>query len=249
METPFTEPQTSAEPIPASDATASRPAPAPVPATFAEMHLKVGDKIPIEIPRGVKGERTLGKVIGWVEGSSFLITLPQRIIMAGLLKDGEHVLLRAFTGRSAFAFSTTVLKIEHYPFTYLHLRFPEKIEAVTVRGSFRHGVRLPATIAAGDKTGITGAILNIGTAGARISITEALADESSLQLATRFELQDVPVVLELSALVRSSKSTTDAQGVTHYEYGVEFTGLQPNDHMALGNLLWYQMYMYPEGVA
>lgn len=76
------------------------------------MHLKVGDKIPIEIPRGVKGERTLGKVIGWVEGSSFLITLPQRIIMAGLLKDGEHVLLRAFTGRSAFAFSTTVLKID-----------------------------------------------------------------------------------------------------------------------------------------
>lgn len=118
-----------------------------------------------------------------------------------------------------------------------------------MRGSFRHGVRLPATIAAGDKTGITGTILNIGTAGARISITEALADESSLQLATRFELQDVPVVLELSALVRSSKSTTDAQGVTHYEYGVEFTGLQPNDHMALGNLLWYQMYMYPEGVA
>ena len=245
METPSIDPQIP----PATDNAATASRPAPVPAEFAEMHLKVGDRIPIEIPRGIKGERTLGKVVGWVEGSSFLITLPQRIITAGLLKEGEHVLLRAFTGKSAFAFSATVLKIEHYPFTYLHLRFPEKIEAVTVRGSFRHGVRLPATVTAAGKTGITGSILNIGMAGARIGVTEQLTEESLIQLATRFDLQGIPVVLELNAQIRSSKSTTDEQGVTRYEYGVEFRELQPNDHMALGNLLWYQMYMHPEGVA
>lgn len=246
METPSTESQETTDA--STEDKAAAPKPVPVPATFAEMRLKVGDRIPVELPRGPKAERIFGKVVGWVEESSFLITLPQRVLNAGLLKDGEHVLLRAFTGRSAFAFSTPVLKIEHYPYTYLHLKFPDKIEAVTVRGSFRHGIRLPATITAEGKV-IIGSILNIGTAGARLSVAEPLVGEKPIKLATRIDLQGVPVVLELTALVRSSKSTTDEKGVTRHEHGVEFIELQPNDSLALGNLLWYQMYMHPEGVA
>ncbi len=34
-----------------------------------------------------------------------------------------------------------------------------------------------------------------------------------------------------------------------HEYGVEFKELQSSDNLVLGNLLWYQMYMHPEGVA
>ncbi len=93
--------------------------------------------------------------------------------MAGLLKDGEPALLRTFTGRSAFAFRATVLKIEHFPFTYLHLRFPDKIDAVTARASFRHNAP-PATIIIADKKGVVGQILNIGMNGARIRTVEPL---------------------------------------------------------------------------
>lgn len=218
-------------------------------ATFAEMHLKVGDKIPIAIPRGAKGERVLGKVIGWIEGGSILITLPQKIIMAGLVKEGEHLLLRAFTGKSAFAFSTNILKIEHFPYTYLHLSFPKKIEAVVVRSSFRHGVCLPVTIAIDGKADITGNILNIGMTGVRIGTAEPLQNEDPIRLTMQFELHDVPVSLELHAQVRSSKSVSDENGAMRHEYGMEFQNLQPNDRLILGSLLWYEMHMHPERAA
>ena len=229
----------------------SAPAPRPIAssATFAEMHLKVGDKIPIAIPRGAKGARTLGRVIGWVEGGSFVITLPQRITTAGLVKEGEQLLLRAFTGKSAFAFSATVLKIEHFPYTYLHLSFPDKIEAVTVRSSFRHGVRLPVTIAIDGKADVTGDILNIGMTGVRVGTAEPLQNEDPIRLATQFELHDVPVSLELHAQVRSSKSVPDEHGAMHHEYGMEFQNLKPNDRLILGSLLWYEMHMHPERAA
>lgn len=218
-------------------------------ATFAEMRLKVGDKIPIAIPRGTKGERVLGKVIGWIEGGSILITLPQKIIMAGLVKEGEHLLLRAFTGKSAFAFSTNILKIEHFPYTYLHLSFPKKIEAVVVRSSFRHGVCLPVTIAIDGKADITGNILNIGMTGVRIGTAEPLQNEDPIRLVMQFELHDVPVSLELHAQVRSSKSVSDENGTMRHEYGMEFQSLQPNDRLILGSLLWYEMHMHPERAA
>lgn len=228
----------------------STAAPAPSPqttaATFAEMHLKVGDRIPIVIPRGTKEERTLGKVIGWVEGGSFLITLPEKITTAGLVKEDARLLLRAFTGKCAFAFSTSVLKIEHSPYTFLHLRFPDTIDAVTVRTSYRHGVRLPATIATDGKTDVTVDILNIGMTGARIGTVELFQSGTQIRLVTQFELHAMPLSLELHALVRSSKSEQDENGVTRYEYGMEFQNLKSNDRLILGSLLWYEMHTHPE---
>jgi hypothetical protein len=232
---------------PLTDAPESGPIASP--ATFAEMRLKVGDKIPISLPRGAKGERVLGKVIGWIEGGSILITLPQKVIMAGLVKEGENLLLRAFTGKSAFAFNTNILKIEHFPYTYLHLGFPKKIEAVVVRSSFRHGVCLPVTIAIDGKADMTGNILNIGMTGVRIGTAEPLQDEDPIRLTMQFELHDVPVSLELHAQVRSSKSVPDENGALRHEYGMEFQNLQPNDRLILGSLLWYEMHMHPERAA
>lgn len=214
--------------------------------SFAEMHLKVGDKIPIVIPRAGKEERTLGKVIGWVEGGSFLITLPERITTAGLVKEDSRLLLRAFTGKCAFAFSTSVLKIEHSPYTFLHLRFPEKIDAVTVRSSYRHGVRLPATITVDGKADISGDILNIGMTGVRIGTAELFQNGDSIRLATQFELHAMQLSLELDAQVRSSKSEQGENGATRYEYGMEFQNLQSNDRLVLGSLLWYEMHAHPE---
>ena len=221
------------------------------PSSFAEMHFKVGDKIPIEISHNheVKSKRLLAKIVGWFEGSSLLVALPQQTIHAGLIKVNEQVLLRAFTGKTAFAFSTTVLKIEHFPFTYLHLSFPKKVEAVEVRSSFRHGVHIPAMIAMDGKAEITGDILDVGMTGARVGTTEPLTNEAPIRITTQFELHEVPVSLELHAQVRSSKSVPDEHGTAHYEYGMEFQNLQPNDRLVLGSLLWYQMQMHPERTA
>ncbi|TSA48464.1 MAG: flagellar brake protein [Nitrosomonadales bacterium] len=231
----------------------SVPASRPVspPSSFAEMHLKVGDKIPIETShsRETKSKRLLAKIVGWSEGSSLLVSLSPQTIHAGLIKDNEQVLLRAFTGRTAFAFSTTVLKIEHFPFTYLHLSFPKKVEAVEVRSSFRHGVRLPATITTDGKADVTGDILDVGMTGVRVGTIEPLQDETPIRLVTQFELHEVPVSLELHAQVRSSKNVPDEHGTARYEYGMEFQNLQPNDRLILGSLLWYQMQMHPERTA
>lgn len=246
---------------PANPAVAATPSPrrlAP-PATFAEMHIKAGDKIPIETAEysssgGVKGKRMVGRVIGWMEGNSLLVSVPENAAHAGLVRENEQVLLRAFTGQNAFAFHSTIIKIATAPYTYMHLTFPSQVQAVRIRSSVRHAVYLPLMVSAAaeeeaeTKAAEVGHMLNIGVNGACIGTIKPFKDKSPIQIALQFELYDTQVSLELHALIRSSKEISGEQTATRYEYGVEFQDLQPGDRLALGSLLWYEMHTHPERV-
>jgi hypothetical protein len=224
------------------------------PTTFAEMNIRAGDRMPIETAEysssgGGKGKRLVGKVVGWLEGSSLLVSIQQNAVHAGLVRENEQVLLRAFTGQNAFAFHSTIVKITHAPYTYMHLSFPAHVQAVRIRTSVRQSVRFPITVAVADETtGTQGYMLNIGVNGACISTSQPLKDVSPLRIITQFELYDVQVPLKVRARIRSSKELPSEQAPTHYEYGVEFQDLQPSDRVALGSLLWYEMHTHPERI-
>jgi len=240
----------------AESAATNTPAPHRVaaPTTFAEMNIRAGDRMPIETAEysssgGGKGKRLVGKVVGWLEGNSLLVSIQQNAVHAGLVRENEQVLLRAFTGQNAFAFHSTIVKITHAPYTYMHLSFPAQVQAVRIRTSVRQSVRFPITVAVADETtGTQGYMLNIGVNGACISTSQPLKDASPLQIITQFELYDVQVPLKVHARIRSSKELPSEQALTHYEYGVEFQDLQPSDRVALGSLLWYEMHTHPERI-
>lgn len=213
------------------------------------MHLKVGDQVHLEPPRRLAGGRATVVILGWREGQSVLATAPMNAAGRLVLQEGEQVLLRAFTGRSAFAFRATVLRTAHQPFHYLHLSFPDKVDGVAIRSSPRCRVNLATEIASGNAASCAGKILNIGTTGALIECAVRLDKERWLvRIAFAFELHGVPVSLDLHAQVCVEKDAPTAEGAQRYQYGVEFKELQPNDRMVLGSLVWYQMYEHPRSV-
>lgn len=236
------------EPAAAAPRPAGR-APLP-PSSFADMRLKVGDQIHLEPPRWVAGGRATVNMLGWLEGASVMVSAPQNAAGRLVLQEGDQVLLRAFTGRSAYAFRAAVLKAAHLPFHYLHLSYPDKVEGVEVRKSPRCRLHLPAAITAGGKAASAGTILDLGTAGALIETAEPLEPEPGLlQIAFSFELHGVPVSLELRAQVCGAKSGSAAKAAPRRQYGVEFTKLQPSDRLILGSLVWYQMYEHPRSIS
>ncbi len=93
-------------------------------------------------------------------------------------------------------------------------------------------------------------IVNIGTNGALLE-TVALVDKDAgpIRIAVSFELYGVPVSLDLSAEVRAAKTEPAADGFPRHQCGVEFKDLQPNDRLALGSLLWFQMHEHPDHAA
>jgi len=224
--------------------------PLAIASTFAEMRLKVGDQVSLEPRHRIAGGRATVKVLGWLEGVSLMVTIPQNTAGRVFLQEDEQVLMRAFTGKSAFAFRTAVLRAAYQPFQYLHIGFPVEVERVQIRNSFRFRVNLPASIVLAGKRGRPGSIVNIGTTGALIETPEAIdTDASSIRITTSFELHGAPVSLDLGATVRIAKSESLGHGMPRHLYGVEFNDLKPNDRLVLGSLLWYHMHEHPGSAA
>ena len=219
-----------------------------MPSCFADMHIKVGDPLHLEPPRPVAGGRATASLLGWLDGASVMVTAPVNAAGRLALQEGELLVLRAFTGRSAFAFRATVLRVAYQPFAYLHLSFPDKIDVAAIRSSPRCRVSLPARIGAGGRS-CDGRIVNIGTNGALIETAGPVSkDQSPIQVAFSFELHGVAVALDLQADLCGEKITPEGGGESRCQYGVAFTRMQPNDRLILGSLVWYRMYEDPRSV-
>jgi hypothetical protein len=229
------------EPAPeAAVADAPKPAGQP-PVHFRDMHLKVGDRVQLEPPAHTRLARLSSLVVGWVERQSLILTVPQTTAGRLCLHPGEVVVVRAFTGRSAYAFRGTVLKKTAKPFDYLHLTFPDVINGVDVRTSPRFRIGLPAKAAADGAAPVAAQIDNMGATGALVACGEPLGRVGDrFQLAFELVLHEVPVALSLQAEIR----TVQDAGGTH-RHGVAFAP-GPNDRLALAAFVWFNMYENPQ---
>ncbi|MGH8638867.1 MAG: flagellar brake protein [Burkholderiales bacterium] len=215
------------------------------PCQFRDMRLKVGDRVQIAPPEQIGAGRLSATVVGWVEGKSLILTIPQTPAGRLCLHAGEYVVVRAFTGRSAFAFSCTVLRSTVKPCDYLHLSFPDRIDGVGVRSSPRFRLGLPARVKlAQGSEAIQVTIDNIGSTGALLVCDRPLgATGDSVEVAFDVVLHDVPVSLALRAQIKTADQAADA---AHYRHGVFFVEPSTNDRLILAALVWFNMYENPK---
>jgi len=212
------------------------------------MRLKVGDTIHLGLQSGLVKGRSTVTVLGWLENVCIMVTAPNDDALRLMLKEGEPVLARVFTGQNAFAFNGMVLKTIHAPFRHLHLSFPDKVESASIRSSPRCRVNLPATVTAGGKGPFDATIIDIGTNGALIETPEiADGDKGSIEIACSLELHGVPVSLKLKGQVLALRGKT-ADAEPRCQYGVRFTNPESNDRLVLGSLVCYQMLEFPRSV-
>lgn len=231
----------------AAQAKPAAPVAKPEASTFADMRVKVGDRAQLEPPPQMNAGRVTVKVVGWVEGHSLIVTAPRARTGRLVLQAGEHALLRVFTGTSAFAFKSTVLKTSRPPFEYLHLSFPDNIERLEVRSSPRFRVDLPAAITpAGGATKAEGTIRNLSTTGALLEAADPIGNVGEeIRIEFKFRLHGVPTELKLGATIRTTKSADDLTGTPQHQHGVSFNEMPPSDLMILSALVWYEMHEHP----
>jgi hypothetical protein len=239
LETSF---ETSLEP---AAVPANTPAPAAKPPfQFRDMRLKVGDRVQVEPPAQLGTGRVSAKVVGWVEGQNLILTIPQTPAGRLCLHAGEFVVVRAFTGRSAFAFSCTALRGTAKPIDFLHLSFPDRIDGVDVRSSPRFRVALPAEVHAEGSQAVQATIDNIGSTGALLVCANPLGGIGDrVQVAFDIVLHDVPLSLALQAEIRTAERAVDT---AQYRHGVSFVEPSTNDRLVLAALVWFNMYENPK---
>ncbi|SNS58886.1 c-di-GMP-binding flagellar brake protein YcgR, contains PilZNR and PilZ domains [Noviherbaspirillum humi] len=172
------------------------------------------------------------KLIGFVKGRSVMVTAPIIDGKIAFIRDGQTFVIRAFSGRKAYAFTSSALKSVHTPYPYIHLSYPREVRCTTVRRGVRAQVKIIAAISLGtpEKTGAA-TLLDLSVGGASAIAKHPLGEKAS-QGIIKFKVNaaEQDEYLSLTAVLRSVIPSENGDG---YRHGFEFVDVPLHERLIL----------------
>ena len=214
---------------------------------FDEMKLPVGSRLQLQITSEPNLERHFAKYLGHIKGVSLLVSTPLVDDKVLFMREGQTLILRAFTGKTAFGCNASVMRTCNAPIPYLHLSYPKQLQGVEIRSSKRLAVNLAATVQVLDGTDTASVdclIVNVSPSGALIAATQAFGKiGDTIQVAFRIQLGPIDGEIKTQGIVRSLTPVVDAahdhQPSIHH--GVQFKQLQQPDILLLHSLAYQKL--------
>lgn len=201
-----------------------------------ETRLQIGDLVNLQAQANDGVQRYSVKLIGMAKGRSVLVSTPMVDGRYLLMKEGQGFVLRAFSGKSAYAFATQILKSVNTPYPYLHLAYPREVKSLVVRKGSRADVQLICAVAdAGNPAQATaGQIINISVGGALL-VFRAPFGEKGMNVIVKFKVlvNGIEAVMELKAIVRALNVDQSADSELPHRVGVQFVDVSAEDSIPL----------------
>lgn len=209
-------------------------------ALFSKNRLLPGDSLQIQTISSTNTTvRYQVRLIGVYAPHSVLVSLP--VVMGKLvfMKEGKELLVRAFVGRDAVAYSAHVIKSRLSPFPYMHLSYPESVQTMRIRNTARVRVDIVAAIISGTAE-YSARINDISCGGARLSSKQVLGAEGD-EIATKFRINSGTAEVYLNVTSVILNSAQDELNPDVITTGIRFLNLKEKHRLYLQNLVYQQM--------
>lgn len=200
------------------------------------MNLSIGSTLHVDLEANGNHESYPVTLIGYLEGKSLVVTMPQCDSLPLQIDDSDEFIVRFTDGDSNYAFESKVIQTQLKPYPHLHLQYPDGVQGVMLR----RGIRVPLENLAimlmmtdGEKK-ISVAMTDISLTGARLVASThigTVGDEFAIEMPTSPEVCAQGVILPcMIRYIREEKSSTSrAKHIIHH--GVEFRELEKKAHM------------------
>jgi hypothetical protein len=211
---------------------------------FDAVKLMPGDTLQLQPLLEGQTERFSVQVIGVMKGKSLLVTAPLLDGKLIFVRDGQTYLVRAFSGLNVCAFKARILKSQLQPFPYLHLSYPDSVQAMRIRKA----MRAPASIIvavheseAGRQVG-AGRIIDLSVGGARMFSPSRIAEkDQSIWLSFKVMLGDMEEYVKTPAVIRAVSEEDDEQGKRMHVFGLQFGELAQSQRLIIMNLVYQHL--------
>lgn len=176
--------------------------------------------------------RYTARFIGYVKNRTVLVTMPIVDDKYILIRDGQIFVVRAFSGKKAYAFSAFVVKSVHTPHPYLHLSYPKELSCATIRHRTRISVNVIAAVSLDGQEDTSAAVINdMSLGGASASIRHPFG-EVGQRGRIKFKINAVgeTAYMDVGTILRSIIPVENGGGCKH---GYEFVDLSTHDRLVL----------------
>lgn len=218
------------------------------PPRFEDIKAQVGARLQLMLARN-RQTVYYSSLIGYVPGEYLLVKIPIEHGLSVPMQEGEHVVVRMFSGVSVYTFDCIVESVLLAPRYYMHLRFPGRIEATPLREAVRVKVNLPVQIEHPSVDGghpLTAALTDLSLCGAFVTAYDkpgALGERISISFTFQVQPTNQEVHIRTDATICSCRALganakSDEQAPLVYGAGIHFDGIPERE------LVMLQHYLY-----
>ena len=193
---------------------------------YSDLKLQVGETIQLQPHDGEGSRRLHSKIIGYLPGSSMLVTTPRVKDKVMIIREGQPFVVRMMLGNRIVGFTSTVLRSCARPYPYLHLSFPDEMEQIIVRQAQRVNVKLFASLKNDNPDFLfekphSATIIDISILGAMLVASEQLGEvDDKVVLTSVLKFAGAEKMLSIPAILRNVHAD-QAQDASYY-HGLEF---------------------------
>jgi c-di-GMP-binding flagellar brake protein YcgR len=223
------------------------PAPSDAPAasregalTLDQIKLNIGDSIQLQYQTGNDQTRCFVTLIGYLEGKGVVVTNPVIDGNLMLVREGQNFVARLFSGKSAYAFSTSARRVTSAPYPHIHLDWPKEVRGMVVRQSARSRINIICHATGQDGRGHACVARDISVGGALIASSNALGEiDDLLTLKFRVKIGAGEHTLSLACKIRSiNAARATAEDKATVLHGLAFDEISDHDTLVISALLY-----------
>lgn len=200
-------------------------------ASMDEVHWRVGETLQLQ-PHDNLNVRYAVHLIGFLKNRSVFVTAPTVDGKFVLIRDGQTFVVRAFSGKRAYAFTAAAMKSMHSPHPYLLLSYPKEVRCTIVRQSARIDVKIIASVSLGKPERTTAAtLIDLSMGGTSVIVKEPLGikgEEGRIKF--KVNAADVDAYLNIPIVLRSIAKLDTGDG---YRHGIEFVNVPDIERLTL----------------
>ena len=212
--------------------------------SFDAVKLMPGDTLQLQPLLEGQTERFSVHVIGIMKPRSLLVTAPLVDGKLIFVRDGQTYLVRAFSGLNVCAFKARILKSQLQPFPYLHLSYPDSVQAMRIRKAMRAPASIIVAVHDSEEGRQCGAgkIVDISVGGARMfSPTKVGEKDQTLWLSFKVMLGDMEEYVKTPAVIRAVGEDEDDQGKRMNVFGLQFGDLAQSQRLIIMNMVYQHL--------
>lgn len=208
-----------------------RPAGKEVIMNMDDVHWYVGETLYLQLHDNPT-IRYIVKLIGFVKNKTVFVTPPSLDGKFEFIRDGQTFVVRAFSGKKAYAFTAASIKSVHSPHPYVHLSYPKQVRCTVVRQGARAGVKLIASVSFGEPERVGAAtITDLSIGGASGYLKELLGKKGEVgRIKFKVHVADQDEFLNLKTVLRSVSPSENGDG---FKYGFEFFDVTAHEKVIL----------------
>ena len=208
-----------------------------------QIKLSIGDSIQLQFQSDVEPSRCFVTLIGYLEGQSVIVTTPIINGSLMLVREGQDFVIRLFSGKTAYAFTSMAKRVTNTPYPHIHLAYPKEVRGLVVRRSSRGRINIICHATSEGGRGHACVARDISLGGALVAASEKIGDTgNALTLKSRVKIGDAEHVLVLNCTIRSvnaSRPTVDEKPTILH--GLSFEEVSSQDTLVISALLYQNM--------